>query len=257
VPPGLPPEAEGHYRVYAEADRLRRHGLERVRTEALLRPLLPPPPARVLDVGGGTGVHADWLADAGHEVHLLDAMPEHVEQARALAAGRFTAEVGDAKALDQADESFDVVLLLGPLYHLVQPEDRAQALAEALRVLRPGGLLAAGAVCRVASLLDGVASRFLDEPAFQQIVRQDLATGQHRNPTGDPRWFTTTFFHAPEELADEVTSAGFELDRVMGVEGPGWIVGEPECSLVAAELADQHPELTSLSAHLLALARKL
>jgi ubiquinone/menaquinone biosynthesis C-methylase UbiE len=256
VTPGLPPEAEGHYRVYDEADRLVRHGLERGRTEALLRPLLPSPPARVLDVGGGTGVHADWLADAGHEVHLVDAMAEHVDQARAVAAGRFTAEVGDAKALAQPDESYDVVLLLGPLYHLVEPADRAGALAEALRVLHPGGLLAAGAVCRVASLLDGVSARFLDEPAFQEIVRGDLATGQHRNPTGDPRWFTTTFFHSPEELADEVSAAGFVLDRVVGVEGPGWIVGEPECSIVAAELADDHPELAMLSAHLLAFARK-
>lgn len=252
----LPPEAERHYRGYDEDARLARNRLELDRTRRLVEPLLPAPPADVLDVGGGTGVHADWLADLGHRVTLVDALPEHVDQARARAAGRFEAEVGDARALDRADGSADVVLLLGPLYHLVEAADRATALAEAHRVLRPGGLLAAGAVTYSASLLSGVVEGFLSESAFADIVRADLATGQHRNPGDDVRWFTTTFFHRPGELAVEVEQAGFALDRVLGVEGPGWMVGEPGCSVLAAELADDHPELAVLSAHLLALAAR-
>jgi ubiquinone/menaquinone biosynthesis C-methylase UbiE len=255
VTPGLPPEAEAHYRNYDEAHRLDRHWVERVRTQAVLARVLPPPPADVIDVGGGTGIYSAWLAEQGHRVLLLDAMPEHVEQAHAL--GTFPAEVGDARALDRPDASADAVLLLGPLYHLTEPTDRATALAEVHRVLRPGGVLVAGAVSYAASLLSGIVQGWMDDPAFVEIIRCDLATGHHRNPSGDPRWFTTTFFHRPEQLRAEVEAAGFGVDGVIGVEGPGGIVGDPEGSLRAAELADAYPELAVLSFHLLAVGHRL
>jgi SAM-dependent methyltransferase len=164
--------------------------------------------------------------------------------------------VGDARALDAADGSVDAVLLLGPLYHLVERADRLRALAEAHRVLRPGGVLFAGAVSYAASLLDGTVRGFFDDERFVEIVRQDLDTGQHRNPDDVASWFTTTFFHRPDELRDELATAGFAVESLIGVEGPGWLVGEPERSLVAAELADAHPELVVLSAHLLAVGRR-
>src|SRR5215218_3172599 len=127
---------------YVEDVRLTRspHGrLEFARTVELLGRVLPDPPVRVLDVGGATGIHARWLAEAGYDVTLVDLMPEHVEQAAAIAGVR--ASVGDARALDMADDAFDVVLLLGPLYQLVEPPDRAAALREALRVARPGAVV--------------------------------------------------------------------------------------------------------------------
>ena len=236
-----------------EAARLDRHGVERVRTQALLARWLPEP-ADVLDVGGGAGVHARWLAERGHRVTLVDAMAEHV--GAAAADGTYAAVVGDARSLDVADRSADAVVLLGPLYHLVELEDRSLALAEARRVLRPGGLLFAGAVNYSASLLDGTARGWLEDERFVEIVRQDLATGQHRNPDGRPEWFTTAFFHRPDELRAELEATGFDVEALIGVEGPGWLVGEPEHSLVAAELADAHPELAVLSAHLLAVGRR-
>src|SRR5665647_549568 len=118
---------------YLEDDRLRvsPHGrLEFLRTQELLRRHLPKPPARVLDVGGATGVHASWLAEAGYAVHVVDLVPEHVQQAAALGDG-VTAAVGDARALDEPDAAADVVLLLGPLYHLIDGDDRLTALREA------------------------------------------------------------------------------------------------------------------------------
>ena len=122
--------------------------LEHIRTWQILDRFLPPRPRRVLDVGGGTGVYALPLAGRGYEVHLVDPVPLHVERAKTLSGASHTPlasiEVGDARRLAAPDGTFDVVLLFGPLYHLTIRSERVQALAEARRVLVPGGLLAVG-----------------------------------------------------------------------------------------------------------------
>src|SRR5262247_763648 len=120
----MDPDILTHYAMGVEEDRLSTWGrLERERTLDLLDRFLPPAPATVLDVGGGPGVYAAHLARAGYEVHLVDPVPLHVEQARAASAAQPDApirsvEVGDARALAAGDRSVDAVLLLGPLYHL-------------------------------------------------------------------------------------------------------------------------------------------
>ena len=253
-----------HYSGGIEHDRLT-HGcdqLELVRTLELLARVLPPPPARVLDVGGGPGVYASRLAKAGYEVRLLDVLPLHVEQALGRAVGQpespFEAEIGDARDLSRfGDEAFDVVLLLGPLYHLTEREDRVAALAEARRVSRIGGVVAAAAISRYASLIGGTASGDLDDPRFVEIVERDLQEGQHRNPENVEGWFTTAYFHLPEELCSEVERAGLTVERLAGVEGPGGWLGEwperRERILRAARLAEHIP---AISAHMLCLARR-
>ncbi|WP_220040126.1 class I SAM-dependent methyltransferase [Nonomuraea aridisoli] len=130
---GVTRELLAYYEQDREHDRLRqgRGRLEFWRTQDVLRRRLPPPPARVLDVGGGTGVHAEQLSADGYDVELLDPVPLHVERASALAGVR--ARPGDARSLPVTDASVDAVLLLGPLYHLAERADRVRALAEARR----------------------------------------------------------------------------------------------------------------------------
>jgi SAM-dependent methyltransferase len=248
-----------HYSLGLEQERLVVGGdhLELVRTKELLEPALPPTPARILDVGGGPGVYAAWLAQLGYDVLLIDVLPLHVEQARASPGATFAAEVGDARDLSRVpDGSVDAVLLLGPLYHLTERADRVRALREARRVTRAGGLVAAVGISRYASLLDGVASGFLDDLRFAEIVARDLRDGQHRNPENVPEWFTTAYFHLPGELRAEVEEAGLLVERLAGVEGPAaWRRGWPdehESILTAARATEHVPEL---SAHMLFLAR--
>jgi ubiquinone/menaquinone biosynthesis C-methylase UbiE len=172
--------------------------LEFLRTRELLQRFLPAPPATVLDVGGAAGAYAVPLAAEGYEVHLVDPIALHVEQALAASAAQregslASAVVGDARELPFADASADIVLMLGPLYHLTEAADRTRALREARRTLRPGGVLAAAAIMRFASTLDGIAQGFMLEPGFEEIVERDLDDGQHRNPDAHPGWFTTAY----------------------------------------------------------------
>jgi ubiquinone/menaquinone biosynthesis C-methylase UbiE len=260
-------EIRAYYETGIELDRLGKgySQIEFVRTKELLGRYLPPPPARVLDVGGGPGTYAVWLAQAGYEVRLVDPTPLHVEQALRRAGGRFTAAQGDARRLDEADRSYDAVLLLGPLYHLTERDDRLAALREARRVLRPGGLVAAAAISRFASLLDGLYAGYLSDPEFWAIVERDLADGQHRSPTsvaGD--FFTTAYFHRPEELSAEIREAGFELEGVFGLEGPGWLLVDRwddersrENILRVARAVEEEPAVIGTSSHLLAVAHRV
>jgi SAM-dependent methyltransferase len=266
------PAIESHYGTGYERSRLFPGGnpsLEFVRSMELLDRLLPRPPARLLDIGGGPGTYAAPLARRGYRVHLVDPVPLHVEQARQAAdrdpASGFTAAEGDARELAERAESQDAVLLFGPLYHLTEAAQRRQALAEARRVLRPAGRLLAMAVCRFASLLDGLYQDWLDDPDFRPIVDQDLLDGQHRNPdpVGRPEFFTTAYFHTPDGLASEIEQAGFTGVAVYGVEGPGWPLrhewADPhrrEQILFAARSAETQPSLLGFSHHLIAAAAK-
>jgi len=234
--------------------RFRHNRLELLRTRELLQRQLPLPPAVVLDVGGGTGVHAAWLAGRGYHVHLVDVVPGHVRAA--LEHEHLTAEVGDARRLTQSDASVDAVLLLGPLYHLVGRAERIAALAEARRVLRPGGVLLAAAIGRFMAVLDWAQSGGLTAGVAAKLVPV-LSTGVHDPTLG----FTEAFFHTAAQLQQEVAEAGFADVRVVGVEGPAWtIVDAPgddadarfDSALRCAQLTENYAELVDASAHLMA-----
>lgn len=189
--------------------------LEHERTRELIGRFLPEPPQVVVDVGGGPGVYACWLARQGYEVHLIDAVPLHVEQARQASDAQpgtplASCRVGDARSVQLPDNFADATLLYGPLYHLVEKPDRMRALQECQRVLRPGGLLMAVGISRFASLHVGLARSWIDDDDFQAMVKSELTDGKHYPPPSWPTLFTTAYFHHPDELAAEVEEAGFE-----------------------------------------------
>lgn len=264
--PELDPDVLAFYDRGEEAGRLLggfpSGPLELERTKELILRALPDGCLRILDVGGGPGVYAAWLAELGHEVRLIDPVPLHVEQAAATDA-RIVAEVGDARELDADDGGYDVVLLLGPLYHLLEPDDRHLALREAERVLRPGGRLFASAISRFAALLD-ILVRLdrLHEPGVMGAVTDAVETGAFHG--GRHGLFTNAYFHLPGELRREVVDAGFIGAEVYNIEGPGFLVGDFEqrwadptrkqALLEAARLVEAEPEMLAAASHLLAVA---
>jgi SAM-dependent methyltransferase len=259
-----------HYRGGREAERLTQGpgALERLRTEHIIARYLAPPPGRVLDVGGGPGTYAEWLLRQGYDVKLIDPVPTHVD----LATRRFeqhqltgVATLGDARQLDVTDASCACVLLLGPLYHLTERDDRVRALAEARRVLRPGGVAFVAAISRFASLLDGFSRTLVCDPYFVSILERDLTDGQHRN-VADADYFTTAFLHRPEELTGEIDDAGLQLDALLAVEGPFWFMNgfaelwhdadTQRLMLALLTRVEAEPSMLGASAHWLAVVRR-
>ncbi|MEV4756673.1 methyltransferase domain-containing protein [Micromonospora sp. NPDC049559] len=261
------PEVLDYYRRGGERVRLETgaaNRLEYLRTWDLLTRVLPPAPARIIDVGGATGVYARPLADAGYRVRLVDPVPEHVAAAAGIAG--VTAVLGDARELPAEDRDADAVLLLGPLYHLPDRADRLRVWREAARVARPGAPVVAATISRFASLFDGFVKGFAADARFRRMVERTLADGLHRNPDDQAQWFTTAYFHHPTEIPGEVTEAGLALERIVSVESPLWMSGphldeilaDPEHTarmLDALRRVEDEPSLLGASSHLLTVAR--
>ena len=268
-----PEEVAQHYASGYEANRLQQEEgkLERERSKELIGRFLPPIPAKILDVGGGPGGYACWLAKQGYEVHLIDITPLHVQFAAEASRSQpetplASAEVGDARSLSWQAETVDAVLLLGPLYHLTNRQDRLQALQEAYRILKPGGILLAAAISRFASTFAGLCKGALKDPEFVAIVDRDLQSGHHENFTDKPEYFMDTFFHHPNELGNEVAEAGFEVMGIYGVEGPGWLLPDfdewwnnekyRELLLHLARTLESEPSILGANAHLFIVSKK-
>ncbi|HYZ52138.1 MAG TPA: methyltransferase domain-containing protein [Streptosporangiaceae bacterium] len=268
--PVAEPDVRRFYeKVYSEAGRLTRSPqgqAEFLRTQELLRRLLPAPPAIVLDVGGGPGTHARWLATDGYAIHLIDLVPGHARTARDttrdMANGDvlLSASVGDARRLPARSGVADAVLMLGPLYHLTERADRVRALREAGRAARPGGVVVAAAISRNAALMDMTQQGRVTAATLPGLLTA-YATGVH-----DPRaGFTTAYFHRPDELAAEFAAASLGEPQVFGIEGPLWPLldasgAQPPDPLfvnamTCARTFETDPAIIGASSHLLAAAR--
>lgn len=254
------------YTGYDERSRLTdEFSLERLRTQEVLSRFLGDQPLRILDVGGAAGAYSFWLATLGHRVSLVDLTPKHILQAQERNADSSAKldhiAVGDATSLEFADHSFDLVLLMGPLYHLQERERRVKALREALRVLKPHGKLVLACISRFASLVDGFQFNLVQDPLFRSILDQDLISGNHNNRTGNPSYFTDAYLHLPEEIVEEARLAGAPSCRLYAVEGVGSILPQIEARLVdpgfraylleKIRQTEEEPSLLGLSSHIL------
>ncbi|SRR5579883_6558 len=270
--PDLSPEILAYYTAHDEANRLTNSWgqLEFVRTQEIVERYLPSS-AVIYDVGGGSGPYSCWLAQKGYEVHLIEPVPLLLAQARQNSARQPATPIasltsGDARALPRENASADVVLLFGPLYHLLERKQRIQALQEAQRVLRIGGVVFAAGISRFASALDGMVQGFAADPAFRAIVATDLAAGTHVNQTDNLSYFTTAYLHRPEELKAEIEAVGLQHQATLPIEGPAWLLqnlpeqwedpSRREMLLQTVRWLESEPSLIGASAHLMVIGLK-
>jgi ubiquinone/menaquinone biosynthesis C-methylase UbiE len=264
-------ELAAHYSErYDEAGRLGssiKGRLELARVQDLLCRYLPPPPATVADIGGGPGVHSQWLQARGYDVHLLDPVPLHVAQA---AEAGINATLGDARRLPWENEQFDAVFLAGPMYHLPEATERRVALREAIRVTKYGGFVASIAINRAANLIGSTLANKLIER--QGIVTEILRDGY--SPRNDRMAHTN--YHTVAQLRAELSHVGLRGVTIHGLTGPGgWLTvmidahynGTPlpeslrdpdplQTALECSRLADNFPEMVQASSLLFGIGQR-
>lgn len=265
----IDPKGLEGYNAGIEVGRLHRGlGLiEFERTKEILLEELPPAPAVIYDIGGAYGEYAYFLAENGYEVHLFDLAEEHIRLAKANknAAILADAAVADARSIPREDATADAILLFGPLYHIVEREERDKCLAECRRLLKPGGkLFTANITCfstalKYTELYDR--RPVLEDENVYRMVEATVRTGLHR---GDE--IGLVYFHRPEELRDEVAAAGFSDVDLRGVIGPAWIIrnlddvwcdlGKREAILRVVRLLEREESLMGFSTHFVSISRK-
>ena len=267
--PTTPRDVVRFYGSDVEVDRLERGigAVEFERTKELIARFVRPASA-IADVGGAAGHYAKWLVENGHRVELVDPVPRHLEFARERAGEppAFGVHLGDARALPFADEAFDAVLLLGPLYHLGELDDRIAAVREAARVCRSGGVVLAAAISRAAFLLDCVRlGSILDDRVFGN-VQDELRTGRRVSEERRTAPFPDAYFHLPDELEADLAAGGLTVEGIYGIEGPSALFADldelwrdpdaRERVLEVARVTETHPQLIVVSSHLLGIATK-
>jgi SAM-dependent methyltransferase len=205
-----------------EHGRLERHQLEYDLTWRYLNDFLPAQ-GTVLEVGAATGRYTVELARRGYQVSAVDLSAALLDQCRQnlVEAGvdnRVQLVVADGRDLEEvAGQRFDAVLLMGPLYHLIEEADRALALKQAASRLRVGGVIFSAFLSRLGVMGDFI-KRIPHWIEDQTHVRSFLENG--RRPDNYPRGGFRGYFANVSELAPLHEALGFETLAVAGVE-PG------------------------------------
>ncbi len=208
--------------VQREWERLERHRTEFAVTMQALREYLPPPPARILDIGGGPGRYSIALTQQGYHVTLFDLSPGLLSfaQSKATEQGVQIDDYIQGNALDLshfADHSFDAVLLMGPLYHLTYLEDRQKAVREAHRVLKPGGMIFAAFITRYAGVRWSAKymPTWISDHAYE--LEKLLIEGKNLPPPGAK--FINSYFAHPSEIRPLMQEEGFATVSAIACEG--------------------------------------
>ncbi|MEZ4735940.1 MAG: class I SAM-dependent methyltransferase [Caldilineaceae bacterium] len=202
--------------------RQERHRTEFVVTQHIITEYLPSSPANVMDIGGGPGRYALWLAGQGHQVTLLDLSAGNLQfaETQARAAGvQFTATVqGTATDLHNfADATFDAALLLGPLYHLGTLAERQRAVQEAKRVLKPGGILFAAFLNRLALIRYWARAEPTRLVQVEHIVDALLTTGLA--PLPEDSFAKVAYWAHPSEIEPLMENCGLVQRALINCEG--------------------------------------
>ena len=146
------PVIEFYEKIEDEDERIYRSPLEFIRTKEIISRFLPEKPIKIIDLCGASGHYSYWLAEKGHEVHLRDLSQRHIDEAKNNET-RYKTKLSsislcDARSIKSENEEFDMVLLMGALYHLQEKEDRLLCLNEVYRILKNGGTAVFAYICR-------------------------------------------------------------------------------------------------------------
>ena len=223
------------YKAYDEDSRLQsKHGsIEFLTTMRYVERYLKPE-NRILEIGTGTGQYSHALARRGYVVDAVELVEHNIKVFRKNTLPNEQITISQGNALDLSafsDNQYDVTLLLGPLYHLYTQEDKRQAIWEAIRVTKQGGIIFAAYVISDGCLLDEGFNRKNINVA--EYVRTGLLDAETFAAKSEPK---DLFELVRKEDVDEIMSV-FPVKRLHYVASDG-------CALLLREAIDAMDEET-------------
>lgn len=224
------------------------------------------PGDKVLDIGGGPGRYSLWLAEKGCDVTLVDLSTENIRFAREKAKERklsLRALEGDARTVDSLfTEQFDHVLLMGPLYHLLEESDRIKAVNASLKLLKPGGVIFVSFI----NLFAGMIYAMKFEPEIISDVNEiDFYKSVLENKSFAGEAFTQAFFIRQDDVLPFMDRFPLEKLHFFGQEGftspcEDNIMSQPKeivnAWLDMCEKLAEREDLLSWAEHLMYVGRK-
>jgi len=239
------------------------------RVKSLIEKYIPCSPCKVIDVGGGTGKYAAWLAKQGHEVHLVEPVAKHLQIAKERASKlktRFQVHSGESRNLAFPSNSADLVILHGPLYHLQEEKDRIKTIQEAKRVVKHQGIILAFAINYTASTVAGLVNGIIHKRPFLNMCKAELSTGIHNPPDDFPWLLAEAFYHNPGQLKAEFVNQDLTFLNTYAVEGMVWLDKDffastlheqrNENLLELLALTENDPQLLAFSPHMMIATQK-
>lgn len=216
-----------YYRFFDEKNRLVNSGsgkLEFLMSMELLKRWLPGK-GSILDLGGGAGAYSFPLAAEGYKVFLADLSEELIQQAEEQNREvEHPVICNVVNAIDLSlynDGQFDAVLVMGPLYHLLEASERKQCIAEVNRVLKPGGIVFATFLPYLSGSV-GVVERFFGHPnqVDADTIREVFQSGKFNNLTN--AGFQEGYYPTSEEIEELFRNHGFSKQQIRSIRGFGW-----------------------------------
>ena len=218
----------------------------------------------IIDVGGGTGKYTAWLASLGHQAHLVEPVSKHIILAKKRASRSkktFSIHHGEAQNLPFKNNTADLVILHGPLYHLQEEKERQRAIQEAQRICKSGGIILGVAINYTASTFVGLLNGLIHKPAFFSMCEQELTSGLHNPPDEFPWLLAEAFYHTPALLKQEFASRKLKYLNTYAVEGIVWLDSnyftnmthdtKQQVLKALVQLTETDPHLLSVSPHMI------
>ena len=244
-------KVKNYYRYFDEKNRLRNDNsgkLEFLMTMRILEKNLPPVKVTenpecavangaagansvdgvsILDLGGGAGVYSCPLANKGYKVTLADLSETLLAQANKQKEGEAVQNLiscDQVNATDLScykDQSFDVVLLFGPLYHLTEKTEREKCVSEVCRVLKKGGKVFASFIPHLSGSI-ALVQRFCWSPDQVDIntLEECFESGKFKNLSD--KGFQEGYYPASEEIENLFSANGFEKILLRSIRGFGY-----------------------------------
>jgi len=214
------------------------------------------PGSKILDIGPGAGEYSLYFAQQGYSVTAVELAENNIAAFRAKITPDLNIDLRQGNACDLSafgDNTFDVVLLLGPLYHISDPGDRQKCIDEARRVCKPGGIIFFAYISN-------------DMVVLTQTFYYDLnylANGEYNHETFQLNNFPFVFFTV-SNARNELVNAGIKLLHEIAVDGVSELLEEKINQLDDAGYAQylryhfyccEKPEMLGRSNHLLFVGR--